>query len=251
VRRLPDFANILFAGPCNRRCYYCIGETMPERVSVDNLDRFPPLGIDAFVDAVNQRGIQEIVFTGTVSDPQLYRHEAALLALLRERVTTGARYSVHTNGVLALRKMDVFNQYDRACISFPSFVAATYARHMGQGRVPDLAAIVERARIPVKVSCVLDEHNIGEVDDFLRRCRDIGVRRVVLRKLFNDERQWRILEATEPVRRYRGNPVYDLGGMEVTYWDFDATTSTSINLFADGTLGSSYLLTRTPELRAR
>jgi hypothetical protein len=31
--------------------------------------------------------------------------------------------------------------------------------------------------------------------------------------------------------------------MEVTYWDFDTTTSSSINLFADGTLGASYLLT--------
>jgi molybdenum cofactor biosynthesis enzyme MoaA len=246
---MPDFANILFAGPCNRRCYYCIGEAMPERVNVDNLDRFPPLGIDAFVDAVNRLDIKEIVFTGTVSDPQLYRHESALLALLRDRVQTGARYSVHTNGVLALRKMDVFNQYDRACISFPSFDPATYARQMGSDRVPDLARIVERATIPVKVSCVLDEHNVGEVEEFLRRCRNIGIRRVVLRRIFGDERTWPVLRGTEPARQYRGNPVYDVDGMEVTYWNFDAAASTSINLFADGTLGSSYLLTKTPELR--
>jgi molybdenum cofactor biosynthesis enzyme MoaA len=246
---MPDFANILFAGPCNRRCYYCIGEAMPERVNVDNLDRFPPLGIDAFIDAVNRFDIKEIVFTGTVTDPQLYRHESALLTLLRERVRTGARYSVHTNGVLALRKMDVFNQYDRACISFPSFQPSTYARHMGSDRVPDLARIVERSTIPIKVSCVLDEHNVGEVEAFLRRCRDIGIRRVVLRKIFGDERVWRVLHGMEPVRHHRGNPVYDFDGIEVTYWDFDAAASTSINLFADGTLGSSYLLTKTPELR--
>ncbi len=36
--------------------------------------------------------------------------------------------------------------------------------------------------------------------------------------------------------------------MEVTYWDFDATACTSINLFPDGTIGDSHLLTRTPGL---
>ena len=37
--------------------------------------------------------------------------------------------------------------------------------------------------------------------------------------------------------------------MEVTFWDFDETGLRSINLFANGTLGTSYLLTETPELR--
>ena len=35
---MPDFANILFAGPCNRTCPFCIGKAMPGRVNVDNLD---------------------------------------------------------------------------------------------------------------------------------------------------------------------------------------------------------------------
>ena len=67
-----DFANILFAGPCNRACPWCIGRLMPDRVNRDNLRVFPPLGIDAFIDTVNRDRIGQIVFTGTVSDPQLY-----------------------------------------------------------------------------------------------------------------------------------------------------------------------------------
>ena len=40
-----------------------------------------------------------------------------------------------------------------------------------------------------------------------------------------------------------------LSGIEVTLWSFEAATCRSLNLFADGTPGTSYLLTETPELR--
>lgn len=245
----PLFANILFAGPCNRACPFCIGELMPSRVNVDNLDVFPPLGLDNFVREVLRQHVRQVVFTGTVTDPQLYRHEAALLALLRTRLPP-TRYSVHTNGVLALSKLDVFNLYDRACISFPSFVPATYERMMGSRRVPDLAAIVGRAMIPVKVSCLVNDDNAAEIPSFLERCRAIGVERLVLRKPFGDPRD-RVDLSRLPVRGdFRGCPVFDHEGMEVTCWDFDEARMSSLNLFADGTLGTSYLITRTPELVA-
>ena len=244
-----DFANILFAGPCNRACPWCIGKLLPAAVNADNLRAYPPPGIDAFIDAVNRERITQIVFTGTISDPQLYRHEAALLALLRRRLHRDARYSVHTNGVVALRKIDVFNQYDRACISFPSFHAPTYERLMGSRRVPDLAGIISASRIPVKVSCVVNEHNVGEIEQFIAECHRIGVRRLVFRQLFGETRRWNILAGLPVVKMFKGNPVMAYRGMEVTYWDFAQSDCRSINLFPDGTLGTSYLLTQTPELR--
>jgi hypothetical protein len=117
--------------------------------------------------------------------------------------------------------------------------------------VPDLARIVAEARIPIKVSMLLSEHNVGEVDAFLHRCAEIGVRRVVLRRRYGETRDWPILQDKPVCRFYRCNPVYAIEGMEVTYWTFETTTSTSINLFADGTLGTSYLLMETPELDRR
>ena len=242
-----DFANILFGGPCNRACPFCIGKAMPQRVNANNLHLFPPANIDRFIDEVNARQIRQVVFTGTTTDPQMYQYETELLTYLRARIATRAEYSVHTNGVLALRKMDTFNAYDKACISFPSFRPATYAKMMGSPRVPDLAAIIASARIPVKVSCVINEENVTGIDEFLRRCLSIGVRRVVLRRLYGDMREWNVLQGMPVARFYRNNPVYDIDGMEVTYWSFDTTTSSSINLFADGTLGSSYLLTANVE----
>jgi len=249
-----DFANVLFAGPCNRACPWCIGKQLPDEANVDNLDLFPPRGIEALIQTVNADAIPEVVLTGTISDPQLYRHESDLVALLRARLHSGARLSLHTNGVLALRKMSVLDQYDRACISFPSFAPPTYERMMGSRHVPDLARIVSTAKIPIKVSCVIDDPNEHELDAFLAECVRIGVRRVVLRKLFGETRtrpKPTMLEARTKVRTFKGNPVYDVDGMEVTLWDFEDARCRSVNLFPDGTLGTAYRLTETVELLRR
>ena len=242
MRTTTDFANVLFSGPCNLRCPTCIGQQVDPRLNVDNLDLFPPRNLEVFIAQVNRCQIRDVILTGTNTDPQLYRHEARLIAWLRRHSGPGTRLSLHTNGQLALCKIDLLNQYDKVSISLPSFDPDTYARMTGSRRVPDLAAIVRRLQVPVKVSCLIDEPNIAEVPAFLARCRDAGVRRVVLRRLFGETREWPILPDRRPTSFYRHNPVYDLGGMEVTYWRFDRTTSRSINLFSDGTISTAYLL---------
>ena len=79
-----DFANILFAGPCNRRCPDCIGQQLPAKVNRSNLDEFPPQNITGFIQTVNRLDIRRIIFTATNTDPQLYCCEIALLDMLRE-----------------------------------------------------------------------------------------------------------------------------------------------------------------------
>jgi hypothetical protein len=110
--------------------------------------------------------------------------------------------------------------------------------------VPDLAAILEAARVPIKVSCVVNEHNADRLDGFLARCHELGIRRVVLRQLYDDPRWWPLPWRLRRIGAYRDNPVYDYRGMEVTFWRFDATASASLNLFSDGTISEEYLLTR-------
>jgi molybdenum cofactor biosynthesis enzyme MoaA len=242
-KRTYDFANILFAGPCNLRCPYCIGKQVDPALNRNNLDEFPPRNLDTFVTLLRAHDVRLVILTGTTTDPQLYRHEARLIRWLREQLPE-AQISLHTNGQLALEKIDVLNLYDRVSLSIPSFEPDTYEKMTGSRRVPDLRAILRSARVPVKVSCVIDEHNAGQVDVFLARCREIGVRRVVLRQLYGDHRRWDLLSHRSPVRTYRDNPVYDCDGMEVTWWDFGRTASTSLNLFSDGTISGEYLLAK-------
>jgi molybdenum cofactor biosynthesis enzyme MoaA len=237
-----DFANILFAGPCNQRCPYCIGQQVDPALNRDNLNEFPLRGQEAFMALLRRHRVWQVVFTGTNTDPQLYRHEARLIGQLRENVP-GARISLHTNGQLAVAKMDIFNLYDRATISFPSFDRNTFYTMTGTRRMPDLPAILRVAQIPIKVSCLINAHNAGQADEFLARCHDIGVQRLVFRQLYGDTRRWKIISHLAPVTYYRHNPVYDYHGMEVTYWNFERTTSTSLNLFSDGSISTEYLLT--------
>jgi MoaA/NifB/PqqE/SkfB family radical SAM enzyme len=245
-----DFANILFGGPCNRSCPFCIGKSLPARVATSNLNRYPLRNLDRFVNEVNLHQVKHVVLTGTTTDPQLYRHEARLLKELKGRVETGADYSLHTNGVLALKKLETFNLYDKVCLSFPSFDPTTYGKLMGVSKPPDLARIVERAIPELKVSCIVTQANCQEIPDFLRRCADLGIPRLVFRRLYGKSCSLRLPANLTLVGEYRNNPVYDFRGMEVTVWSFGDSTSTSLNLFADGTLGRSYLLTQTDFERA-
>lgn len=248
-----DFANILFAGRCNARCYFCIGRPASGEARIrselqpPNLDVYPPRGLEAFIARVRQDDIRQIVLTGSNTDPQLYAHEARLLEALRQALPE-AQVSLHTNGRQALHKMEVLNLYDRVSLSFPSFDPHTYRQMMGVPNPPDLDAILRRARPPVKLSCVLTEHNLPEIPAFLLRCADLGIRRVVLRKLYGDHRPWESLlpvSAWQSAGSYRANPVYKVHGMEVTLWDFERTASTSLNLFANGQVSPEYLLSPT------
>ena len=142
-----DFANILFAGPCNLRCPYCIGRQVDPALNRDNLDEFPPRNLDAFVALLQHHRVRQIILTGTTTDPQLYRHEARLIRRLREQLPQ-ARLSLHTNGQLALEKMDLFNTYDRESLSFPTFDPDVYEKMTGARRGPELATIVQAARVP-------------------------------------------------------------------------------------------------------
>lgn len=234
-----DFANVLFGGPCNRACPFCIGNQLAPALRQNNLRLYPLRNQDEFVRQVREQGIRQIVFTGTNTDPQLYRHELRLLEELRRQLP-GAEFCLHSNGALALRKMDVFNQYDRVCLSFPTFEVDQYQSLMGSRKVPDLAEIVRQSQVPVKISALAAHTSAA----FLDRLTEIGIRRVVLRRLFGVAERVDLPAGLRECGIYRGNPVYDWSGIEVTLWNFDTSASTSLNLFPDGTISPHYLLNR-------
>jgi hypothetical protein len=146
-----------------------------------------------------------------------------------------------------LKKMAVFNLYDRVSLSLPSFDPLIYRTMMGVPHPPDLAQILHQAQLPVKVSCLVTDANAAGMGVFLEACHALGIRRVVLRKLYGERRAWEALLPWHGLcldRRgaFRGSPVYDYNGMEVTLWDFDRAQVHSINLFSTGEISTMYLL---------
>jgi MoaA/NifB/PqqE/SkfB family radical SAM enzyme len=209
----------------------------------DNLRSFPLKGLETLVNELNRYDVVQISLTGINTDPQLYAYEPELIDYLRKRLT-GVKLSLHTNGMLTMRKMDIFNLYDRATISLPSFDPNTCLKMTGSAHVLDLAGIVRASKIPLKISTLITGHNIREIPAIITRCCELRISRMVLRKLYGEIRQWNLFPLLEPIRYFSGNPVYDVHGMEVTVWDFSAATIRCLNLFSDGSIGQEYQLTK-------
>ena len=253
-----DFANILLSGRCNLRCPHCVGRLLPQGEGQDNLDRFPLAGLDGFCAALRDAGVTQVALTGTNTDPLLYAHHRRLLAHLRDQVP-GARLSLHTNGVLALAKMEIINSYDRVCVSLPSLRATTCKEMTGRARALDLPALVRRCRVPLKLSTLVTRANVTEVPGIVARCRDLGLRRMVLRKLYLSGDGLASREPWEQIQRwlsrfprrgtFGGNPVLDADGVELTLWDFERTKLRCLSLFSHGSMGTEYELARAPGSR--
>jgi len=189
----------------------------------------------------------KVIFTGTRTDPQIYKYEEKLIALLREQIGNPSLHiSLHTNGVLAAAKMNVFNQYDSCTISLNSFNPATYHKLHGTKVMPDLQYITENSNIPIKLSCVVTEDNHAEVHDYIQQAKQYGIKRIAFRYVFGTERRWDLFPQMIPTRYHCSNPVYDIDGVQVTHWIFDNTSGKSINLFSDGTISEEYLLVKAP-----
>ncbi len=237
-----DYANILFSGRvCNLGCRGCIGENPQLGGLPDNLDEFPPKNIEGLIEITNRDNIRDLAFTGTNVDPQLYRHEEELIGYLRERLTGDTRLSLHTNGLLALNNIELFNSYDKASVSYHSFSQDTYRRMTRTGRQPDLRRIVEEAKIPIKLSMLVTEENLGEIEDYILRSSELGIKRIVVRKLKGREEEFPLEQLSpfgsyEPVKEIFGWPVYSIYGVETTVCGFDKSSAKGVFLFSDGTI---------------
>ncbi|CAF0952352.1 unnamed protein product [Adineta steineri] len=241
-----EFGNILFSGPCNQKCPFCIGHQLLK--TPNNLRKEKLENLDKFISLIEQSKTSKIILTGTRTDPQLYKYEDKLIERLRHDLPN-VHLSIHTNGLLAIPKMKTFRQYDSCTMSINSFQPETYRKLHGVKQMPDLKTIIKEAsNVPIKLSCVLTEDNIHQVEEYLHIAKEFGIKRVALRHIYGDSRRWPIqaFQNKQPIKYHQSNPVYDFDGLQVTHWIFDSTSGRSLNLFSDGTLSDEYLLTKAP-----
>ncbi|CAF0857721.1 unnamed protein product [Adineta steineri] len=241
-----EFGNILFSGPCNQKCPFCIGHQLLK--TPNNLRKEKLENLDKFISLIEQSKTSKIILTGTRTDPQLYKYEDKLIERLRHDLPN-VHLSIHTNGLLAIPKMKTFRQYDSCTMSINSFQPETYRKLHGVKQVPNLKTIMKEAsNVPIKLSCVLTEDNINQVEEYLHIAKELGIKRVALRHIYDDSRRWpiRAFQNKQPIKYHQSNPVYDFDGLQVTHWIFDSTSGRSLNLFSDGTLSDEYLLTKAP-----
>ena len=238
------FGNIHLSGPCNRACYFCIGQHMMALDPLNNLDKWPLDNLDGFMRGCRERGVREINLTGSNTDPLLYRHHAELTTVLRSELP-GVKLGIRTNGVLATQRAESWALYDKASVSVTSLTPELYRATMGMGEPPDIRAILAlKPEMPVKVNIVLcpETVNSGDIAKTLDALADAGVRVVNLREPYGQPHIGTPL--ANPVGERLGMPRYDWLGMDVTHWDVHYVEVESVNLYANGRVSETYPITK-------
>lgn len=243
------FGNIHFSGPCNRSCYFCIGQHMMDLDPFNNLRDWPLPGIDRFVENCLERGVNEINLTGSNTDPTLYRHLPQLRMYLEERIP---------NLVLGLRtnaaqvRGDTWRLFDKGSISITTLDPDLYTATMGQGKPPNIREILGFAGFMPKVNIVLCPETV-ESGDWLRTVLEFaraGYDTINLREPYGQPHigdPFALQTSRRPDGEHFGMPYYLVNGRrgsaKVTYWDVHYVEVESVNLYANGRVSETYPIT--------
>lgn len=241
------FGNIHLSGPCNRSCYFCIGQYMPGQDMNNNLTGELE-GLDSFIVACQAKGVTEVNITGTNTDPLM--REGLIGLALSLKMAGFETVGVRTNGVRIAVLEDVMPYIDKVSISVTSFDPALYKKTMGSGIAPDLARIVKCAdlhNVDVKLNVVLCPETLENEDivDTISLASSLGIKRINFREPYGQTHIGDpFKEILQPIKMVYGNPCYEIARVECTYWDVHYTEVESVNLYADGKLSLDYPVTR-------
>lgn len=238
------FGNIHLSGPCNRSCYFCIGQHMMALDPINNLKTWPLLGLDEFISKCNSRDVNEVYLTGTNTDALLFQHIVKLRKALPIRIKLGFR----TNGA-ALKDYKQLLPFNMGSITICSFDNDIYKQMMGSGYPVDIDNIVNMSKladVDLKVNVVLGPENVGhDLINTLNICSSAGISRINLREPYGQPYIGDPLaKLMDKFGEVYGCPIYKVGDMEATYWDVHYTEVESVNLYANGTISEDYPITR-------
>ncbi len=224
----------------------------------NNLDQWPLIGIDSFVEKCNERGVREVFVTGTNTDPMLYKHTAKLVSYIKSNIPD-SRVGIRTNAERFLKVGNTMHFYDMGSVTICSFDPYIYQKMMGTGYPPDIGNLVYTCmnsymwKEPPKVNVVLGPENCGitlrasgDILNTIFKCKFAGIKRVNLREPYGQAHVGNPLEsfATYRIEDVYGQPTYDICGVHVTYWDVHYCEVESVNLYANGKVSEDYPITR-------
>lgn len=241
------FGNIHLSGPCNRSCYFCIGQHMQDLDPLINLDTWPLDNLGEFVRECKEKNVNEVNVTGSNTDPLLYKHTKKLRKRLDSEFDN-LKMGIRTNGILAFEKPEIIDQYDKGSFSITTFDPDLYKKTMGQGTPPNVEEIVQswpemdwKANVVLCPETVVEKDILKSIEKFQKR----GVKKVNLREpygqppLGNPLQEW----GFEKDGEHFGMPYYMFGDLEVTYWDVHTVHVESVNLYANGEVSITYPVT--------
>ena len=258
IREDYGFANINLLGRCNADCYFCLGKDIKNELMGKNQLSTHYLdwkNFDYFLGQCKSNNIKKLYMTGQTADGLQYKYLDELVDYLQE---DGFLVGVRTNGYLAMQKMSTIQKMLGGIgYSIHTLEPEKNKIIMGRSDLPDWERIIPLSGENVRVSIVLNRHN---VDEFYSLCSFISrfgnVKYIQVRRISTDTR---LNELGEDIRAYekfysdfksrnelKGEfnlaPCFELFGKEVVFWRTVETSANSLNYFTDGTCSDEYFI---------
>jgi len=242
------FGNIHLSGPCNRACYFCIGQHMQSLERLNNLGKWPLDGIDEFIAKCKAKNISEINLTGTNTDPLLFQNILPLRKYLEAKIPN-LKLGLRTNGALAHVRTMEMAAFDKISLSIHSFDTFRYRKLMGSGYPPNIVNLIQEfPKADFKINIVIGPENIADRDiiESLNRIAETRIKKVNLREPYGQPhlgdpmKKW----GCQPSGDIFGMPVYSYRGLQVCYWDVHFVEVESVNLYANGVVSETYPVTK-------
>lgn len=266
---LRQYGEILFLGPCNLRCYYCISSEMTilQQEKENHLQsHFKDWkNFDLFIQQCKARRIDTVYLSSVTTDPMLYTYLTELIIYLKEQ---GFKVGIRTNGYFVIQKMKDILQCDGGIsLSVNSLVSHTSKLISQESSMPDWSTILTTFRNSDKlcrVSIVVNQYNYTEISDildYLLHFADV-IKYVQLRRVYRyytedgvenaayaDTVDW-VNSNCKLVGSFHESKIFEYKGLQLSLWDnvFKKESIQSINYFTNGIISTNNLLIPAYEL---
>lgn len=251
------YGELYFTGPCNFKCFYCIGREVHADERVDNAMRqhfsqWP--GYKGWKADLHEAGITTVFLSSTVTEPLIYRH---LDELVDDLVAEGFAVGLRSNASMltaatipTLRKMRAEISLSLQSFDDETHVAIT-GRHMAMDPVK-MFEMLHAAGVRYRTTIVVNTYNEHQVADMLETMEPFAqdITYVQLRRYYsvNHDEEWKTqgaafdrvkdeLVRSNPIHHwFFESPVYAVGPLQVSLWEtvFAETSVRSLNYWTNG-----------------
>jgi molybdenum cofactor biosynthesis enzyme MoaA len=250
-------------GKCNVRCFFCLGEDIPELLRCHDHMSTPFeawVNFGEFLNRCAESGIKKIYLTGQNTDPLLYERLPDLIDYMQEGVWK-FDVGIRTNGYLAIDRMEAIRKCrEEVGYSIHSVNPMTNKMILGRTDIPDWPCIIAATRakgMPVRVSVVINRCNYHEFWGLMRYLSQFNLPYVQIRRVSTDTRKEDLapdVNAYEALytevsrmfplkeRLWVDAEVYEIFGVNTCWWRTVKTSVNSWNYFTDGTISTEYFI---------
>ncbi len=255
-RENPVFANINLQGPCNYKCFFCLGKDIKcLKSNYLNVHFKKWKNFDNYLDICKKNNIKKIYLTGQNTDPLLYKYLLELIEYLKSKDFI---VGIRTNGLLAIeKKKELESLNGTISYSVHSLNDETNLKITEVKKTINLNDINKFINRNYRIGIVVNRYNKNEIIDMIKELSsNKNIRYIQLRGCATDNRYDELkedIDAYKEISNYIKNnfkflrnfykaEIYDVYGVEVTLWKTVETTINSFNYFTEGIISYDYFV---------